>query len=60
MIISAIAQAYWRKVKSGERTYESVPAVKADEVLELAKTDVANGVITEDDFKNRIGTVYED
>ena len=59
MIISAIAQAYWRKVKSGERTYESVPAVKAGEVLELAKTDVANGVITEVDFYNLIGVAYE-
>ena len=68
MTISAIAQAYWRKVKAGERTYESVPAIKAgevlelaktDEVLELAKTDVVNGVITAEDFCNLIGTAYE-
>lgn len=58
MIISAIAQAYWRKVKSGERTYESVPSSKAGEVFELAKTDVANGVITEADFANLIGVDY--
>ena len=59
MAISAIAQSYWRKVKSGERTYESVPATKAGEVLEFAKTDVANGVITAADFENLIGTPYE-
>ncbi len=59
MVISAIAAAYWRKVKSGERTYESVPASKAGEVLELAKTDVVNGVVTAEDFYNLIGTAYE-
>ena len=58
MAISAIAQAYWRKVKSGERTYESVPVTKAGEVLALARTDVANGVITETDFENLIGIGY--
>ena len=58
MAISAIAQSYWRKVKSGERTYESVPASKAGEVLELAKTDVVNGVITQADFENLIGISY--
>lgn len=59
MTISAIAQAYWRKVKAGERTYESVPASKAGEVLELAKTDVVNDVITAEDFDNLIGAAYE-
>lgn len=59
MVISAIAAAYWRKVKSGERTYESVPASKAGEVLELAKTDVVNGVVAAEDFYNLIGTAYE-
>lgn len=58
MVISAIAQAYWRKVKAGERTYESVPAIKAGEVLELAKTDVVNGVISAEDFFNLIGVTY--
>ncbi len=59
MVISAIAQAYWRKVKSGERTYESVPTAKAGEVLILAKTDVVNGVISETDFFDLIGSAYE-
>ena len=58
MAISAIAQAYWRKVKSGERTYESVPSSKAGEVLILAKTDVQHGVITQADFYNLIGVAY--
>lgn len=59
MAISAIAQSYWRKVKSGERTYESVPTSKAGEVLELAKTDVVNGVISAEDFEGLIGIPYE-
>lgn len=58
MIISAIAATYWRKVKSGERTYESIPAAKAGEVLELAETEVAHGVITEEDFVHFIGKAY--
>ena len=60
MLISAIAQTYWPKVKTGDRTYESVPASKAGEVLALAKTDVVNGVITAEDFYNLIGTAYAD
>lgn len=59
MATSAISAAYWRKVKAGERTYESVPAAKSADVLILAKSDVAQNVITSDDFKNIIGTDYE-
>lgn len=59
MAISAIAHIYWRSIKSGVRTYESVPVSKAGEVLELAKTDVVNGVITEADFEALIGIPYE-
>lgn len=58
MGISAIAHIYWRKVKAGDRTYESVPTPKKDEVLQLAKSDVVNGVITVEEFEQYIGIPY--
>lgn len=59
MAISAIAHIYWRSIKSGVRTYESVPPQKEAEVLALAKTDVVNGVITVEDYYGYIGVPYE-
>lgn len=47
---SAIAGAYWRKVKKGGRTFESVPNPMKDYVIYLAKTDATNGVITDKDY----------
>lgn len=58
--VKAIAHSYWRSIKNGNRTYESIPAsVKAD-VLYLAKTDVINGVITAEEFAQLIGQPYEE
>ncbi|MBR4929345.1 MAG: hypothetical protein IKZ00_00930 [Bacteroidaceae bacterium] len=66
MKIQAIAHSYWRKVKRGERTFESLKNVNAasgypsmqEQVKYLANTDVQNGVITEEEYKQYIGEVY--
>lgn len=60
MEISYIAHAYWRQIKAGNRTFESVKD-KDDmkkQVRYLAQTDVANGVVTAEEYLNLIGEVY--
>lgn len=58
MAIKAIAHSYWRRVKAGARTFESVPASVREDVRTLAQTDVENGEITAEDYKNYIGEEY--
>lgn len=58
MAVKAIAHSYWRRIKDGARTFESVPANVRDDVRTLAQTDVANGVITAEEYKNFIGEEY--
>ena len=63
--IQAVAHSYWRSIKRGKRTFESLseeakfgyPPMK-EQVLYLAKSDVAEGVITEEEFEYYTGLVY--
>lgn len=59
MEVSAIAKIYWRTIKRGSRTFESIKdeTVKA-EVKYLAQQDVVSGVITEDEYEQYIGEEY--
>lgn len=58
MAIKAIAHSYWRRIKDGARTFESVPASVKDDVRTLAQTDVVNEVITAEEYKSFIGEYY--
>ena len=58
MAVKAIAHSYWRSIKRGVRTFESIPDSVQDDVRTLAQTDVQNGVITADDYKGYIGEDY--
>lgn len=58
MAVKAIAHSYWRSIKRGTRTFNSVPGSVKDDVRTLAQTDVENGVITVDDYKSYIGEEY--
>lgn len=58
MAIKAIAHSYWRRIKDGARTFESVPASVKDDVRTLAQTDVRNQVITAEEYKGFIGEDY--
>lgn len=58
MAVKAIAHSYWRSIKRGARTFDSVPASVQDDVRTLAQTDVRNGVITEEEYKQYIGEEY--
>lgn len=55
MAIKAIAYSYWRRIKAGSRTFESVHASVKDDVRTLAQMDVQDGVITAEEYKNFIG-----
>ena len=56
--MKAIAHAYWRQIKRGTKTFESIPSTVKDDVKTLAKADVADGLITEEDYKAYIGEEY--
>lgn len=58
MAIKAIAHSYWRRIKAGARTFESVPASVADDVKLLAQADVKAGVITPEEYRDYIGEEY--
>lgn len=59
MVVKAIAHSYWRSLKRGTRTFESIPdSVKAD-VKVLAHADVTDGVITAEEYVQFIGEEYK-
>ena len=65
MAIPAIAHSYWRSIKRGARTFESIKnskiaSVKAltDDIILLAKSDVENDVITAEEYEQFIGEEY--
>lgn len=58
MGIKPIAHSYWRSIKRGTRTFESIKDEVKDDVRTLAKLDVENGVITAEEYKTFIGEEY--
>lgn len=47
MKVNIFCHAYWRQIKCGNRTFESIPKESDREGVKiLAKTDVENGIIT--------------
>ena len=60
MAVKAIAHSYWRRIKDGARTYDSVPASVKEDVKTLAREDVDNGVITAEEYEEFIGEPYEE
>lgn len=60
MTISAIAYSYWRRIKAGARTFESVHANVKDDVKLLAKQDVVDGTITPEYYEEIFGEAYTD
>lgn len=58
MAVKAIAHSYWRSIKRGNRTFDSIPESVKDDVRALAQTDVQNDVITKEEYKQYIGENY--
>ena len=59
MAVKAIAHSYWRSIKRGARTFESVLDPVKEDVRTLARADVADGVITQEEYQQYIGESYE-
>lgn len=60
MAVKPIAHSYWRRIKDGARTYAFVPATVKEDVKTLARQDVAEGVITPEEYQALIGEPYEE
>lgn len=65
MAIKAIAHSYWRSIKRGTRTFESIlnspkESVRelADDIRTLAKSDVESGEITASEYEQYLGEAY--
>ena len=57
-MVKAIAHSYWRSIKRGARTFESIPDSVKSDVRTLAKADVQDGVITAEEYEQYIGEAY--
>ena len=53
-----MSKIYWRTIKRGTRTFDSVPDNLKDDVKALAIADVENGEITAEQYKEFIGEDY--
>ena len=53
-----MAKIYWRTIKRGTRTFDSIPDELKEAVKALAQDDVKNGVIKPAEFKKLIGEAY--
>ena len=53
-----IAQSYWRLIKKGRKTYDGLDDTMKVLVKDLAKADVVDGVITEEEYEKYIGEAY--
>jgi len=54
-----MAKIYWRRIKAGTRFFADVPKEELkEEIRELAKQDVIDGVITAEQYKEFIGEDY--
>lgn len=53
-----MAKIYWRTIKRGTRTFDSIPENLKDAVKALAQADVANGDLTAEEYEAIIGEAY--
>lgn len=53
-----IAQSYWRLIKAGRKTFDSLNATMKPLVKDLARADVADNVITAEEYEQYIGEAY--
>ena len=60
MAVKAIAYSYWRSIKRGNRTFESIPDSVKDDVRTLAQAEVQEGVISAEQYEQYIGEHYAD
>ena len=57
--VKAIAHSYWRSIKRGARTFESVLDPVKEDVRTLARADVSDDIITQEEYQQYIGESYK-
>lgn len=55
-----MAKIYWRTIKRGTRKFSDIPANLKEEVKEIAKQEVKQNIITEQQYSRLIGEVYSE
>lgn len=50
-----MAKIYWRNIKNGTRTYDSVPEQLKEAVKALALDELEAGLITQEEYSQMIG-----
>lgn len=58
MAIKAIANSYWRSIKRGYRTFESIKGSIKEDVRTLAGMDVESGEITAAEYRKFTGEEF--
>jgi hypothetical protein len=53
--MTSISKIYWRAIKAGTREFAKIPDTVKDDVRTLAKTDLENGVIDEEQYAALLG-----
>jgi len=54
-----MAKIYWRRIKAGTRFFANVPKEELkNEIRELAKDEVLNGIISINEYEELIGESY--
>lgn len=53
-----MAKIWWKKIKKGDVLFVECPNVLKAQVITLAKADVINGTITEEQYEELIGEPY--
>ena len=59
MAVKAIAHSYWRSIKGGARTFDGVLDAVKEDVRTLARADVSDGGITQEEYQQYIGESYK-
>ena len=59
MAVKAIAHSYWRSIKRVRAPSKALLDPVKEDVRTLARADVADGVITQEEYQQYIGETYE-
>lgn len=56
--MAAMAKIWWKRIKAGTQVFSDCPEKYKNDVRELAKEDVENGVITVEEYEELLNEFY--
>lgn len=56
--MSSMAKIWWKRIKAGTQVYSDCPQKYKEDVKILAQQDVADGIITAEEYEELIGEPY--